>query len=124
MAKVLVLDVHEDEFRLTECMELDDFYRELGDGVTVFDIARRKVGEKYYDIFVDDEGLLKDSPVVSAVDGEGQPMLVGNLIFASHDNQGNTTSLSDDDVIEIMEHAVKVFTRLRPEGYAAIKCEY
>lgn len=62
-----------------------------------FDIANRKIGDKRFDCFVDDVGLFAENPVVSAVDMNNQPMLVGNIIFANHDEEGNTTSLTKED---------------------------
>lgn len=122
MARVLVLNVQNNEFHTAECSELSDFYRELG--CDIFDIARRVVGDKAYDIFVDDMGLWKENPVVSAIDKNCNPMLVGNLIFANHDEQGNTTSLTDEDMARILSHAVHVITKNRPDGYQAVVCEY
>ena len=37
-------------------------------------------------------------------------MLVGNLIFANHDSEGNTTSLSDNDIKIIKSHIREVQT--------------
>ena len=82
------------------CNELDDYYKALR--CRLFDIAHYKVGGKYFDIFVDDEGMFAEEPVVSARDKDGNPMLVGNLIFANHDKHGNTTSLTEDDVHTIV----------------------
>lgn len=67
-------------------------------------IARRKVGEKIFDIFVDDEGLLKDNPIPTAFTSDLEVALVGNLLFANHDAEGNTTSLSDEDIECIIDN--------------------
>lgn len=107
MAKLLLLDVYEecmlDQVKEIEIEELEDYYKYLK--CDAFDIATRKVGDKYYDIFVDDCGLFVEHPKVSAVDEDTyEPMLVGNLILANHDSEGNTTSLSDDDFENIKKH--------------------
>lgn len=95
-ARLLLLTT-KGEFKEVQCGSLDDFYKHLE--CDCFDIAHRKVGgKKSYDIFVDDMGLLKDNPIPTALDSRFKPMLVGNLIFANHDNEGNTTSLSDEDI--------------------------
>lgn len=99
MARTLVLDTKKQEIRLTECKCLNDFYRELD--AQPFDIVTRPIDGKLFDIFVDDCGLYRENPVVSAIDSEGNPMLVGNLVIANHDKKGNTTSLSDDDIKKI-----------------------
>ena len=121
-ADLLVLDVIKNEFRKVECATLDDFYRELD--AEAFDIARRNVGGKAFDIFVDDVGLFKDRPIVSAIDNGLKPMLVGNLIFANHDEEGNTTSLSSEDVARILNSSVVIATANYPEGHLAVLCEY
>lgn len=90
--------------RFGNCKKLDDFYREIG--CRCIDIARRSVGGKSFDVFVDDEGLLKSDAGknVSAIameDGSLMPQLVGTLVFANHDAAGNTTDLSLDDTLLI-----------------------
>lgn len=122
MARVLVLDTGTDEVRIAQCDALDDFYRELD--AEPFDIARRNIGGRYYDIFVDDIGLFREDPVVSAINAQGEPMLVGNLIFTNHNEQGETISLSDEDIAGILHSVVRVYTEKRPHGYKAVMCEY
>ena len=125
MARVLVLDVEHDELREAQCHNIDDFYRELN--AEPFDIARRFIGGKPYDIFVDDMGLLRepDNIVVSAVDSNGSPMLVGNLIFTNHDGQGNTVSLTDEDMSHITGCIGMAYTQAKPDGYKVLmNCEY
>ena len=61
--------------------------------------TNRKVGGKWFDIIVDDEGMLKENPIVSALDSDMQPALVGNLLFCNWDGEtGEEISLSDDDI--------------------------
>ena len=82
---------------------LEDMYREIG--CNTIDIATRKVRDKWFDFIVDDEGLLKANPQISAVyrneqEGTCEPALVGTLIICSHDSKGNTTDIS------LAEHAL------------------
>ena len=95
-------------FKKIECGNLDDYYKYLE--CDCFDIANRKIGGKRFDVFVDDEGLLKENPIPTAINGSGNVMLVGNLIFANHDYEGNTTSLSDDDIEIIKKSKVVGFS--------------
>ena len=67
-----------------------------------FDIAHRKIGGKYYDIICDDEGLFRDKPTPSAVNSNGEVMLVGNLFICRHKGP-NLTSLTDRDVEAIKD---------------------
>ena len=121
MARVLVLKPETMSLWLKDCEDLDDFYAELE--CHTFDIARRRIGKNYYDIFCDDIGLYREKPVISAVNADGEPMLVGNLIFANHDGQGNTTDLSDEDIVQICAHAVPYLTEELEHGLAVV-CEY
>lgn len=126
MARLLLLDIYEDRIQEVECNELDDYYKYLR--CDCFDIARRKLDNKYFDIFVDDEGLLKDDPIVSAITIKREPMLVGNLIFANHDGQGNTVSLSDEDIKLIKSHILDMSVIKGSEvvriGKVAVGVEY
>lgn len=98
--------------RFGECKCLDDFYKEIG--CDTIDIAHRSIGGKKFDIFVDDEGLLRENcgERVSAVkleeDGKLTPQLVGTLVFANHDAAGNTTDLSLDDTLAISSRVSKI----------------
>ena len=80
---------------------LEEYYKYIG--CSCIDIVTRKVGDTYFDIICDDEGLLKDSPHISAVDTKGNPMLVGNLIFTHTDEEGETIGVTDNDVATIMD---------------------
>ena len=107
MARLLLMKIYDvdidDQFEEIEVTELEDYYKHLE--CDCFDIAHRKIGDKYYDIFCDDAGLFRDGFIFSAIFPTGEGMLVGNLIFANHDDQGNTTSLSDDDIRNIKRNA-------------------
>lgn len=117
---LLVLKPLECCFLLTECETLEDYYQYLE--CDCFDIARRRIGGKYFDIFCDDVGLFHDDPTVSAVDKDGHPMLVGNLIIANHDEMGEATGLSDDDIILICSNVVAY--EKNGERVLAIICDY
>ena len=126
MTKLLLLRIYNvecpaDQFKMIEIGDgIDDYYRYLE--CSCFDIACRKIGDKYYDIFCDDEGLFKEDFIFSAVDPSGTGMLVGNLIFANHDDQGNTTSLSEDDVKNIIDHTC--FATGDGHSLLRVICEY
>lgn len=94
-----------DTFQKVQCEELDDYYKYLE--CDCFDIAIRKINGVYFDIFCDDIRLFREDPKITAVSPGNAPMLVGNLIFANHDSEGNTTSLSDEDMVQIIS-AVKI----------------
>lgn len=67
------------------------------------DIVMRKINGTYYNIICDDEGLLKENPIVSAVNNKFQPMLVGNLIIAGNtDDDGNLLGITEEQAKEII----------------------
>ena len=108
MSKLLLIDKNSLYPEVVECNDLRDYYKYLD--CTCFDITRRKVGDKWFDIFCDDEGLLKDNYIATAYTSDHEPALVGNLIFANHNEQGETTSLSDDDIMLIRDNMLLAMT--------------
>ncbi len=67
------------------------------------------------DIFADDEGLLKANPKTTLIITDKKNRmkvlmcLVGNLIFVSHDDEGNTLGLTDEQVEFIKSHLKPLF---------------
>lgn len=100
-----LIDVQNDEHRVVEIANKDrlgQFYELIG--CECIDIATRKIGGKYFDVIVDDEGLLVANPICSAYDSRHRPMLAGNLIILGEaDEEGNLTSLSVHDVQMVKE---------------------
>lgn len=122
------IETDSDKFpiRQIECSSLEDYYDALQ--CETFDIARRKIGGHYFDIFVDDIGLFDESPIVSAIRwvdkdaGKAEPMLVGNLIIANHDAEGNTTSLTREDVGVILSN---ILWNCSDKGvYPILQCDW
>ena len=104
MINVLVLRVTEGIVEKVELpsdskKQLDALYNEIG--CDCIDITNRVIGDKPYDIIVDDIGMFKEDAKVSAVTADGFPLLVGNLVFANHDGEGSTVGLFDDDIYNI-----------------------
>ena len=62
------------------------------------DIVERKVGDRCFDFIVDDEGLFRHNPMISALSQTGEPMLVGTLIITNSNEEGETTSLTEEDI--------------------------
>lgn len=120
MARLLAFNPSSGEFTEFEQKTLQDFYDHLE--CECFDIAYRKVGaeKRYFDIFVDDIGLFREKPIVSAIGSDFQPQLVGNLIFANHDLEGNTTSLSDEEIKYIKDCCTSVTDPENGEYWYAI----
>ena len=103
-----LIDVQNDEHRVVEIADKDhlgQFYDLIG--CECIDIATRKIGGKYFDVIVDDEGLLVTNPICSAYDSKCRPMLAGNLVILGEANEeGNETSLSVHDV-QLVKEAIR-----------------
>lgn len=83
---------------------LDEWYRLLN--CSMIDIQTRQINGKYYDFICDDEALEKPRAKITALDKEGQPQLVGNLIICNYDGEGGETSLTDDEIKAITDKIV------------------
>lgn len=74
--------------------------------------------KRRFDIICDDEGLLKDEPLISAIDERMHPMLVGSLlVIGEADDEGNETSLTDEDVRVLERFTYSFGTRAHPTPY-------
>lgn len=104
--------------------ELETFYKVLG--CRRIDITIRRIGDRVAEIICDDEGLLVDSPKISAIDNLGQAQLVGNLLIVGRcDSEGNLTSLSADDAAYIFGKIQLLATRKIRNPYPILtQCEY
>lgn len=79
----------------------------------VIDIAYRAINGKYYDIIIDDEGILNGGAIISAVSPDGEARLFGSLVVCNHDQDGNETGLTPDDMRNIHDRIATAQTRER-----------
>lgn len=119
MIKAFLVDVNHKSARSVEIEPSLDTYYELLE-CDCIDIAERSVGGKIFDIIVDDEGLMRDTQVISAIDSRCKPMLVGNLLFVHHDREGHTTGLSDSDCEHLLASVHHVRTISDPDGHPCV----
>lgn len=92
--------------RATIPATLDSYYEHLD--CTTIDIVSRTIGGKRFDIICDDEALLRDNPILSALDSERFPMLYGNL-FVCKSKNGELVSLTDREVSHVLRNAGKLY---------------
>lgn len=86
---------------------LDEYYAALH--CDTIDIVTRKIGGRLFSIVCDDEALLKDDPIVSAISGRRKPMLFGSLFVVSADNEdGELVGLTDDECRYVFDHLTPV----------------
>ena len=111
MLKTVLIDVVRKTVEDVEVKDdLDAFYEKLN--CSMVEITSLMIGGVWYDIMCDEEGLLKNQPIVSAVQLETlDPMLVGNLMFFNYDGRGNLVSLDDTDIERIKDNIVIAFDR-------------
>lgn len=124
MEKIKVVLVRATEESLPTTLTIEDdlkAYQTLIECDSI-DIVRRFIGGKQYTIVCDDEGLLKEHPIISAVTKDGIVALVGNLVIAGLPNdEGELTSLTDKDVKEILREIAIVKHTETGKKYYAVK---
>ena len=103
--------------RATIPANLDSYYEHLD--CRLIEVASCTIGGKRFDIICDEEGLLRDDPIISALDRNYQPMLVGNL-FVCKSKDGEFVSLTDKEIDHVLRYAGKLPTRLHPDGLAML----
>lgn len=119
MAKALLVDVMENKVEEVDVESLEDYYRLIH--CDTVEIVSRLIGDKRFDIIADEEGLLVNDPLISAINSAGKAMLVGNLIVCGEpDGDGEMTPLTDEDIRFIQSHIQQMGTILHPEGHCMI----
>lgn len=76
-----------------------------------FDIQTRKFKDKYLDIYCDDEGLFKQGNKTSILTFDKNfdslvEQIVGNVFVVKHDDEGDTISLTDEEIDMVLECVV------------------
>lgn len=100
---------------------LDNYYKILN--CDTIDIVERKIGnsDKYFNIICDDNGLLVDSPKVSGISSNMQPMLYGNLfVVGDVDEDGELISLTKEEGEYIISNVLHVFSKRYPIPFPVI----
>lgn len=107
MANMLLLDVEKQELREVECNSLEDYYKEIDcrciDIKEVFVINRNTKKSMYIDVIYDDEFLLTNNRKIPSVlyiteRNSLETFLLGNVLFARHNKNGEMESLSDEQL--------------------------
>lgn len=100
MANITGVYVDKNGIRAMEVEDtLDTWYDLLK--CRMIDIVTRRIGENYYNIVCDDEGLLKDTNWISAATEDGRAMLVGNLFICKNESS-ELASISKEEAQEII----------------------
>lgn len=78
-------------------------------GSRCFDIVHCKIGLFDYDIYVDDEGLLKEKPVCSVFNKDGKGVLFGNLVISASDDKGESRDLTIEEIGNLADYFYMFF---------------
>lgn len=97
-----------DEFATVMDIEdkLDTYYKLIG--CDLIEIPIRKIGNKFFSIVCDEEGLLKNNSISSCYCQATGEIFVGNLVICGQSRNGNLTGLNDADIIQIRDSIVPV----------------
>ncbi|MCL2522869.1 MAG: hypothetical protein FWE36_08435 [Erysipelotrichales bacterium] len=92
-------------FEIKEMESLLKNYYEIIE-TDVIDCVTVKIGKTDYEVVCDDEGLLKDNPILSFALSQHRA-LFGILVFTRHKNS-EWIGLTDDEINEIKENTILV----------------
>ena len=112
-----LINAHERKHERVEFKpKLENYYEMLK--CECIDIITRKIGNKAFDIIVDDEGLFVQDPIQSGLTfskKEVVEQLVGNLLVVGKaDCEGKEQSLTDEDV-ELIRQNVRIYVTKEEE---------
>ena len=85
-----------------------------------FDIQSRNFNGKYLDIYCDDEGLSKEDnqiAIVTMSEGKIVEQFVGNVFITNHNDEGDTISLTEDEIKSILS-TIRVLVTTSANGDA------
>ena len=105
--------------------ELETFYSLIN--CEYVEMYKRNINGKDFTIICDENGALKEKPIISAISHKGYTMFCGNLIIAGMPNEdGNLTNLSDKDVMLINSKFRKVIKKVGKgfKSHYILYCEY
>ena len=103
LLKGLFLDGRKVEV-LTIKKSLDEYYKLLN--CHTIDIVSRDVNGVSYDIICDDEGLFKDEIVITCINTDYEPMLVGSLFVVAFDGKDDIRSLTDEEIENLQKRII------------------
>lgn len=110
---VLVSNGEVKEYEL-EYNNYKDFYPLLD--CSTFTVATRSFNDEWLDIYCDDEGLFKANnkpSILTFSNGELVEQIVGNAFIVAHDDEGDTISLTDEQVQKVMETITTVIYKFK-----------
>ena len=110
---VLVSNGEAKEYEL-EYNSYKDFYPLLN--CDTFDVQSRKFNGEWLDIYCDDEGLFKSNnkpSILTFSNGELVEQIVGNAFIVALNDDGDTISLTDEQVQKVMATITTVIYKFK-----------
>ena len=68
----------------------------------LIDIAQVEVGEKFFNVYCDEEFLLKEKPTPTLYLNAEQ-VLCGNLVFTTCDEEGKLGGVTEEDIDKLID---------------------
>jgi hypothetical protein len=119
MIKMIGFKPQEGKYEIIECEEKDT-YRTMrdfiGNIIEPRDIIVNEEEGSVISMYVDEEGLLKDNPIVSVIDHAHRPILVGNVVVAKINAEGETVTLTETEIERITASTVLQLLDLSGRG--------
>lgn len=63
----------------------------------------RKIGDCYYDLWCDDEGLFPEKKYMCGICTNASEILCGNILIAKSDDEGNLIGLTEDEIEGVLD---------------------
>ena len=115
----LLIDVKKDCVKLIEVTNRYSCSVWIGCKEEYIEIISRKIEGKKYKVVCDNKALLRDNPIISALNENLHTMLMGNLIILA-DEDGGDASLKVDDLLDLKDCIGQMFSDRKPDGYPVV----
>ena len=89
---------------------LSELYRIIG--CALVEVVQVKVEGKFYDVYCDEEFLLKEKPVPTLYLNDEQ-VLCGNLVFTTCDEDGKFGGVTENDIDKLINFILVQAVKLR-----------
>ena len=89
---------------------LSELYRIIG--CDLVELVQVEVGGKFYDVYCDEEFLLKEKPVPTLF-LSGEQVLCGNLVFTTCDEEGKLGGVKEEDIGKLIDFILVQAVNLR-----------
>lgn len=89
---------------------LEEMYRLIG--CDLVEVVQVEVDGKFYDVYCDEEFLLKEKPIPTLYLNDKQ-VLCGNLVFTTCDEEGKLGSVTEEDIDKLIDFILVQAVKLR-----------